>query len=148
IFGCDDCQIVCPWNSYAVKTNEAGFCEREGTRTLIELMKLDEEGFKKRFRKSPVKRIKRRGLLRNVAVALGNSENPEAVPVLVEALADPEPLIRAHSVWALGELLGDEAPPVVDKELSLERDPLVLKEINRVLGSAQLPDNPEAENSF
>ena len=148
IFGCDDCQIVCPWNSYAVKTNEAGFCEREETRTLIELMKLDEEGFRKRFRKSPVKRIKRRGLLRNVAVALGNSENLEAVPVLVEALSDPEPLIRAHSVWGLGELLGDEASPVVDRELSLERDPLVLKEIDRVLGSAKLPDDPEAENSF
>ncbi|MDH5789525.1 MAG: tRNA epoxyqueuosine(34) reductase QueG, partial [Nitrospinota bacterium] len=108
IYGCDDCQIVCPWNSFAVATEEPAFQEREGVKGLIELMELDEEGFRSRFRKSPVKRIKRRGLLRNVAVALGNSGQMEAVPALTEALSDPEPLIRSHAVWALGELLGKE----------------------------------------
>ncbi|MCZ6514189.1 MAG: tRNA epoxyqueuosine(34) reductase QueG [Nitrospinae bacterium] len=132
IYGCDDCQIVCPWNSYAVTTEEPAFQEREEVKGLIALMRLDEEGFRTRFRKSPVKRIKRRGLLRNVAVALGNSGRPEVVPVLTEALSDPEPLIRSHTVWALGELLGPEAVGVVESRLQGEADPMVLSEIQRI----------------
>ncbi len=132
IYGCDDCQIVCPWNSYAVTTEEPAFQEREEVKGLIALMQLDEEGFRTRFRKSPVKRIKRRGLLRNVAVALGNSGRPEVVPVLTEALSDPEPLIRSHTVWALGELLGPEAVGVVESRLPGEADPMVLSEIERI----------------
>ena len=132
IYGCHDCQIVCPWNSYAVATEEPAFQEREEVKGLIALMQLDEEGFRARFRKSPVKRIKRRGLLRNVAVALGNSGRPEAVPVLTEALADPEPLIRSHAVWALAELLGAEALAVVESGLQGETDPVVLSEIERI----------------
>lgn len=132
IYGCDDCQIVCPWNSYAVATEEPAFQEREGVKTLIDLIQLDDEGFRSRFRKSPVKRIKRRGLLRNVAVALGNSGQMEAVPGLTQALSDPEPLIRSHVVWALGELLGREALGVVDSCLSGETDAAVLAEIERI----------------
>jgi epoxyqueuosine reductase len=129
IYGCDDCQIVCPWNSFAVATEEPAFQEREGVKGLIELMELDEEGFRSRFRKSPVKRIKRRGLLRNVAVALGNSGQMEAVPALTEALSDPEPLIRSHAVWALGELLGKEVLEAVESCLMEETDALVLNEV-------------------
>ena len=129
IYGCDDCQIVCPWNSYAVATDEPAFQEREGVKGLIELMELDEEGFRSRFRKSPVKRIKRRGLLRNVAVALGNSGQLEAVPALTEALSDPEPLIRSHAVWALGELLGKEVLEAVESCLMEETDAFVLNEV-------------------
>ena len=129
IYGCDDCQIVCPWNSYAVATDEPAFQEREGVKGLIELMELDEEGFRSRFRKSPVKRIKRRGLLRNVAVALGNSGQMEAVPALTEALSDPEPLIRSHAVWALGELLGKEVLEAVESCLMEETDAFVLNEV-------------------
>jgi epoxyqueuosine reductase len=132
IYGCDDCQIVCPWNSYAVATEEPAFQQREGVKGLIELMQLDDEGFRSRFRKSPIKRTKRRGLLRNVAVALGNSGQTEAVPVLTQALSDPEPLIRSHSVWALGELLGQEALGVVESHLSGEADAGVLAEIERI----------------
>jgi epoxyqueuosine reductase len=132
IYGCDDCQIVCPWNSYAVATDEPAFQEREGVKSLIELMQLDDEGFRSRFRKSPVKRIKRRGLLRNVAVALGNSGQMEAVPVLTQALSDPEPLIRSHTVWALGELLGQGALRLFEQHLSGEVDAGVLAEIERI----------------
>jgi len=132
IYGCDDCQIVCPWNSYAVATEEPAFQEREGVKGLIELMQLDDEGFRSRFRKSPIKRIKRRGLLRNVAVALGNSGRLEAVPVLAQALVDPEPLIRSHAVWALGELLGKEALGRVESRLAGETDASVLAEIDRI----------------
>ena len=132
IYGCDDCQIVCPWNSYAVATEEPAFQEREGSKGLIELMQLDDEGFRSRFRKSPVKRIKRRGLLRNVAVALGNSGQKEAVPVLTRALVDPEPLIRSHAVWALGELIGQEALGLFEQHLKEEADTQVLAEIERL----------------
>ena len=132
IYGCDDCQIVCPWNSYAVATEEPAFQEREGVKELIELMQMDDEDFRSRFRKSPVKRIKRRGLLRNVAVALGNSGQMEAVPALTEALSDPEPLIRSHAVWALGELLGKEVLEAVESCLLEETDALVLNEVERL----------------
>ncbi len=131
IYGCDDCQIVCPWNSFAQKTEEPEFIEREGTRNLIELMRLDDEGFRNRFRKSPVKRTKRRGLLRNVAIALGNSGNAEAIPVLTDALDDAEALIRAHAVWALAELMGENAGTLFDLKLKGEQDEMVLEEINR-----------------
>jgi epoxyqueuosine reductase len=132
IYGCDDCQIVCPWNSYAVVTEEPAFQEREGAKGLGELMQLDDEGFRSRFRKSPVKRIKRRGLLRNVAVALGNSGQKEAIPVLTEALSDPEPLIRSHVVWALGELMGQGALGLFEQHLSGETDTEVLAEMERL----------------
>ena len=132
IYGCDDCQVVCPWNSFAVKTDEEAFRERDGSRQLIELMRMDDEDFRKRFRKSPVKRTKRKGLLRNVAVALGNSGNSFAVAPLTDALSDYEPLIRAHAVWALGELLGEKALLVFDENLADETEEMVQKEIKLV----------------
>ena len=99
---------------------------------LIDLIQLNEEEFRKRFKGSPIKRIKRRGLLRNVAVALGNSNNPKAVPFLIKALEDKEPLIRAHIVWALGELMGSKCIPILDENLAKEKESIVLSEIEAV----------------
>ena len=132
IYGCDDCQVVCPWNSFAVKTDEDSFRARDGSFQLIELMSLNDEVFRKRFKKSPIKRTKRRGLLRNVAVALGNSGNLSAVGPLINALSDHEPLIRAHVIWALGELLGKKALPIFNKTLTNEEEDIVKNEITRV----------------
>jgi len=132
IYGCDDCQLVCPWNSYANLTDEQAFKSKDVTYLLMDLIQLDAEGFRERFRKSPVKRIKRRGLLRNVAIALGNLGSPEAVPHLTRLLKDPEPLIRAHCVWALGEILGEKSLPVFADTLADETDPWVLEEIQRI----------------
>ncbi|VAX33011.1 Epoxyqueuosine reductase [hydrothermal vent metagenome] len=132
IYGCDDCQIVCPWNSFAVKTDEKAFHAQEGVRLLIDLIRLDDDGFRNRFRHSPIKRIKRRGFLRNVAIALGNSGNLDAVAPLIEVLGDHEPLIRAHAVWALGELLQEKAPTVLWETLSRESDEIVLTEVRNV----------------
>ncbi len=129
IYGCDDCQIVCPWNSFAVKTDEDSFRAGDGSFQLIELMSLNDEVFRKRFKKSPIKRTKRRGLLRNVAVALGNSGNLSAVGPLINALSDHEPLIRAHAIWALGELLGKKALPIFNKILTNEEEDIVKNEI-------------------
>ncbi len=130
IYGCDDCQVVCPWNSFAVKTDEEAFRAQDGSFQLIELIRLNDEGFRNRFKKSPVKRTKRRGLLRNVAVALGNSGNLSAVSPLIDALSDYEPLIRAHVVWALGELVGKKALPILNKTLTNEKEDIVKNEVN------------------
>lgn len=132
IYGCDDCQIVCPWNSFAKLASEPEFQEIETTRRLIDLIRLDDAGFRKIFARGPINRIKRQGFLRNVAVALGNSGNPEAVPALVAALKDNEPLIRAHAVWALGELLGENVLAVLDEHLAGEREEIVRAEIVRI----------------
>jgi len=109
IFGCDDCQTVCPWNAKA-KTPETDFLKpREDTflPDLAKLLALDEEGFRQMFRKSAIKRTKRAGLLRNVCIAMGNSGDKDFVPQLLHVLADNEPLIRGHAVWALGQLAAE-----------------------------------------
>jgi epoxyqueuosine reductase len=106
VFGCDICQDVCPWNRRRRHRGGPAFAPRPGALApdLAELAALDDAGFRERFRKSPVKRAKRRGLLRSVAVALGNTGDAACRPVL-EGLADDEdPVIRAHAEWALRRL--------------------------------------------
>ena len=102
IYGCDTCAAACPWNRFAPASQEAAFAARPAVQLgLRELLALDEERFREWFRGSPVKRIKRRGLLRNVCVALGNTGTPEDLPALEQATADPEPLIVEHALWAV-----------------------------------------------
>lgn len=106
IFGCDDCLAACPWNRFA---RAAGFMRAFARPTLampdlLELLALDDAGFKSRFRGTPLLRAKRRGLLRNVCVALGNIGDRRALPALARAAADPEPLIREHAEWAIGHI--------------------------------------------
>lgn len=105
IYGCDDCLTACPWNRFAQASRETAFAAREATRlSLIELLALTDDDFRRLFRGSPVKRIKRRGLLRNVCVALGNTGTLDDAPALQRATQDSEPLIREHAQWALGEI--------------------------------------------
>ncbi len=112
IFGCDVCQEVCPWNrKFARASLEPAFAPREGLAhpDLLALLALDEAAFRSRFRGSPLWRAKRRGLLRNVCVVLGNLGDPAAIPALLERLWDVEPLVRGHAAWALGRLGGEAA---------------------------------------
>jgi epoxyqueuosine reductase len=143
IYGCDICQEVCPWNTpkFVQITNEAAFQPREGVHgaALIELLAMDQAEFSRRFRKSPVKRAKRRGLLRNVAVALGNWGSPEAVPVLVAALSDEEPLLRGHAAWALGRIGTAEAVEALLGREWVEQDEWVREEIALALASTRPP---------
>jgi epoxyqueuosine reductase len=106
VFGCDDCLAVCPWNRFA----RASRLMREYRRVdldgphLIELLALDEAGFQQRFAGTPLLRAKRRGLLRNVCVALGNVGDVTALPALERAARDPDPLIAEHARWAVGRI--------------------------------------------
>jgi epoxyqueuosine reductase len=106
IYGCDDCLEACPWNRFA----REGALMREHAKPeltapdLLELLALDEAAFKRRFAGTPLLRTKRRGLLRNVCVALGNIGDASALPALQKAAADPEPLIVEHARWAMEQI--------------------------------------------
>jgi len=132
-FGCDLCQTVCPWNRRAPETREPGFYPAQPLPELSELLALDDAGFRQRFAGTPLTRPKRRGFLRNVAAALGNRRDPETVPALSRALADPEPLVRQHAAWALGRVNTQEARAALTQALSREEDHQVRREIVETL---------------
>lgn len=112
IYGCDDCLAVCPWNRFAKSGALMKPHRREDLENadLIELLSLDDAGFKKRFAGSPILRTKRRGFLRNVCVALGNVGDASALPALEKATADPEPLIAEHARWAVDQIQKRKSP--------------------------------------
>ena len=107
IFGCDDCLDACPWNRFAKVSRESAFAARKSTTAyaLRDYLRLDEGEFRDLFRNSPIKRIKRRGFLRNVCVALGNIGTSEDLPALRDAALDSEPLIAEHAAWAIEQIL-------------------------------------------
>jgi epoxyqueuosine reductase len=135
IFGCDICQAVCPWNRKAPVGSDAAFLPRAGFAApeLMPLLGLSEADFRAQFHGSPVARAKRRGFLRNVAVALGNLRDLRAFPALAAALYDAEPLIRSHAAWALGRLGGTQAWHVLQEALSTERDAGAREEMTSAL---------------
>jgi len=141
VFGCDICQDVCPYNAKAKPTTEEGFRPRDGhfAPDLIPLLALSEDEFRRRFKGSPVRRTKRRGLLRNVAVALGNLRRAEAIPALARALLeDPESLVRGHAAWALGRIGGAASREGLEQACARESDPEVQEEIRLALEECAL----------
>jgi epoxyqueuosine reductase len=138
IFGCDICQVVCPHNGKSPARSHPEFAPRDGVGArpaLLPLLNMTEEGFQQRFRGSAVLRTKRRGLRRNVAVALGNLRDPRSVPALLEALADEtDPLVRGHAAWALGRIGGVSARHGLRMRLAREQDAGVREEITLALG--------------
>ena len=146
IFGCDLCQEVCPWNRHAPGTEdpELQAIENEEMPSLIELLRLDQAAFRKKFHDSPILRAKRVGLLRSAAIALGNhpsasSDVPAGLTSLCGVLQDKEPVIRGAAAWALGQWLyrmPEIAPTIVDAlkaRLAEEYDETVRQEIFSVL---------------
>jgi epoxyqueuosine reductase len=106
IYGCDECLDACPWNRFAEVSRESAFSARKSTigMALRDYLTLGEAEFRIMFRNSPIKRIKRRGFLRNVCVALGNVGDLSDLPALERAAIDPEPLIAEHANWAIGKI--------------------------------------------
>jgi epoxyqueuosine reductase len=135
IFGCDICQEVCPYNVKAQATSESAYAPRAGLYApdLIPLLALTRGEFLKRFRGSPILRAKRRGFLRNVAVALGNLRSSEALPALIRALDDEEPLVRGHVAWALGRIGLATAMDALRRRLDVEDDHEVRNEIEAAM---------------
>jgi epoxyqueuosine reductase len=103
IYGCDECLDACPWNRFAEVSRESAFSARQATigMALRDYLSLGDAEFRIMFRNSPIKRIKRRGFLRNVCVALGNVGDLNDLPALERAAVDPEPLIAEHANWAI-----------------------------------------------
>jgi epoxyqueuosine reductase len=111
IYGCDDCLAVCPWNKWAQPAREAGLRSRAelDAPALADLAKLDDAGFRRLFSGTAVKRIGRDRFLRNVLIALGNSDDAAVAPHVRVHLADASPLVRGAAVWALSRLLSRTA---------------------------------------
>jgi epoxyqueuosine reductase len=110
IYGCDDCLAACPWNKFAQAGREAKLAAREDLRapSLAELARLHDAAFRARFTKSPVKRIGRDRFVRNVLIAIGNSEDGTLAGEAKRLLTDDSPLVRGAAVWALSQLMGRE----------------------------------------
>jgi epoxyqueuosine reductase len=141
VFGCDVCQQVCPWNlRFAAPHGDPAFSPRPAVAQpdLLEELRLTPEAFNWKFKNSPVKRAKRRGYLRNVALALGNSGDSQAVVPLTAALAnDAEPLVRGHAAWALGQIGGRQVLYNLHAALKAEADPWVQAEIRAAIQTIQ-----------
>jgi epoxyqueuosine reductase len=111
IYGCDDCLAVCPWNKFAKAGHEAKLSPREELRApdLASLARLDDAAFRTLFAKSPVKRIGRDRFIRNVLIAIGNSDDSRLAAEAERLLTDASPLVRGAAIWALSQLLGSAA---------------------------------------
>jgi epoxyqueuosine reductase len=136
LLGCDVCQDVCPWNHRAPQAEEPELqpAGEMNPVDLIGLFELDEAGFRARFRHTPLWRPKRRGILRNAAIVLGNQRLPAAIPALVRGLDDVEPLVRGACAWALGQYDAAEAArSALHNRRLLEPDPQVCEEIDAAL---------------
>jgi epoxyqueuosine reductase len=135
IFGCDDCQDVCPWNRFAQVTPVEAFQPRDGNLNpqLIELVQMTRSEWNRRFKRTAIRRAHYEGFLRNVAVALGNWGSTAAVAPLVARLDDASNLVRGHVAWALGRISGPHARTALVRQRRTERDPWVREEIELAL---------------
>lgn len=137
IFGCDICQQVCPWNlRFAAQNGDPALDPQEGNgpTPLHAELRISPQEFNRKFKGRALLRARRRGYLRNVAVALGNAQDLAALPDLRACLLhEAEPLVRAHAAWALGQFDNEEARSALTGALEVEHDPGVLAEIRHAL---------------
>ncbi|MDR3576250.1 MAG: tRNA epoxyqueuosine(34) reductase QueG [Anaerolineaceae bacterium] len=139
IFGCDICQAICPWNMRFTRSDsDPAFTARPDVANpaLFTELNLTKEEFNRKFRRSPILRTKWRGYLRNVAVAIGNSKDADGVTALREALvSNPEPLVRGHAAWALGQIGTAAAILALENAQKYETDLAVSLEIESARSS-------------
>jgi len=130
VYGCDVCLDVCPWNRFAQAGRRMLLAARSDLAdlTLAEILTLTPVRFAEVFRRTAVKRLKLPGLLRNACIVAGNSGDRALVPALVALAAHESELVRAHAVWAVRRLAGDEAEALLAAARAGETDPAVLAE--------------------
>ncbi len=135
VFGCDICQMVCPWNRFSlVPSVERTDLFIDPYPLLAGQLNLSDLEFKKQYAESPILRTKRRGWLRNICVAVGNLKDTQAVePLLYLLNHDPDPLIRSHAVWALGKIATPDALNGIMKVSKTEIDDQVVEECQHSL---------------
>lgn len=137
LFGCDECLVICPFTSKSKETGWAEFRPEAGTGPFLvieDLFKIRSNGdYEKKFRGTALLRAGRKQMLRNACLVLGNSGRPEAVPLLLQALQDPAPLVRGHAVWALARLSGPGVREAIEALQAREEDSDVLEEIRAAL---------------
>jgi epoxyqueuosine reductase len=104
IYGCDDCLAVCPWNKFAAAARDIGYQPKVGLPELAELAALDDAAFRARFAGSPIKRIGRDRMVRNVLYAIGNSGLPGLRDVAQRLVDDPDPAVADAALWAVNRL--------------------------------------------
>ncbi len=128
IFGCDDCLAVCPWNSFAQQGHEAKLKAMDGLNLppLSELLALDEPGFKAKFAGSPVRRAGYVNFMRNVLIAVGNSDQKSHLPDLKTYLSSPHDVIKATAIWALKQLLDEGDFTALKASESQKTDPEII----------------------
>lgn len=136
LFGCDVCQEVCPWNSKPSHNADTPLDPLDRLQ-LVELFAIDDETFRERFRKTPLWRTRRRGILRNAAIVLGNQSNEESVAALTRGLNDAEPLVRGASAWALGQIGSLDSLDALRTRSEMETDPETSREIENALSCAE-----------
>jgi len=138
IYGCDDCLAVCPWNKFAQEGRETKLAARDALRApdLATLARLDDTTFRALLAKSPIKRIGRDRFIRNVLIAIGNSDDATLASEAEGLLADASPLVRGAAVWALSQLVDARALAVLAKARAAETDEDVLMEWRYALGGS------------
>jgi len=138
IYGCDDCLAVCPWNKFAQEGRETKLAARDALRApdLATLARLDDTTFRALLAKSPIKRIGRDRFIRNVLIAIGNSDDATLASEAEGLLADASPLVRGAAVWALSQLVDARTLAVLAKARAAETDEDVLMEWRYALGGS------------
>ena len=136
IFGCDICQDVCPFQRFAEETEEVAFLPMDLDQVapmLTDVLMLDEAGFRKRYRRTPVERVKRDGLVRNACIAAGNWRDERAIPYLIQLLYDASALVRGHAAWALWRTMELDSSKLLTDLYRREDDEGVRAEVEALL---------------
>jgi len=137
VFGCDICQEVCPFNgSPKPRPGDAALAPKPelSSPKLVELLEITSNGYKRLVKNTAMRRISRPQIMRNAAVALGNTKSRHVVAPLAKALTDNNyPLVRGHIAWALGQISAPESHHALKSALGSEKDPWVLSEIESAL---------------
>jgi epoxyqueuosine reductase len=140
VFGCDLCQVVCPWQRFAIQSQESAFFPIGADRAappLAALLALTPDAFQAAYAGTPLERAGRDQLVRNAALAAANGGQHVLAPLLENLLADPSPLVRGHAAWALGRLLGAAAARHLRALLAREADPAARLDVAATLAAIE-----------